>query len=251
TEGVHSGDASGVVASSFRIARALLERIDDTATGAVRHAAFHAPIPAERVEQARRAAAVLGNGIHAKFPFVPGMRPMAAALDELVLNRSWRPMLAVTGADGLPVPENAGNVLRPKTVLALSLRLPPVVDGQSAGKKLKELLETDPPYGARVTFDVGQGATGWHAPRTADWLDHGVDAASLRHFGKPAMWMGEGGTIPFMAMLGAKFPQAQFLITGVLGPHSNAHGPNEFLHLGYAEKLTAAVADVLAAQAQQ
>jgi acetylornithine deacetylase/succinyl-diaminopimelate desuccinylase-like protein len=63
------------------------------------------------------------------------------------------------------------------------------------------------------------------------------------------MWMGEGGTIPFMAMLGQKYPQAQFLITGVLGPHSNAHGPNEFLHLGYAKKLTACVADVLAAQA--
>lgn len=146
-------------------------------------------------------------------------------------------------------PENAGNVLRPRTVLAISLRLPPIVDGPTAAKKLKELLEAAPPYGARVTFDVGQGATGWHAPKTAAWLENAIDAASLRHFGKPAMWMGEGGTIPFMAMLGAKFPQAQFLITGVLGPHSNAHGPNEFLHLEYAAKLTAAVADILAQQA--
>jgi acetylornithine deacetylase/succinyl-diaminopimelate desuccinylase-like protein len=251
TEGVHSGDASGVVASSFRIARALLDRIDDAATGVVRHAAFHADIPPQRVEQAKRAAAVLGKDMHARFPFVPGMRPMTEQLEELVLNRSWRPMLAVTGADGLPVPANAGNVLRPKTVLALSLRLPPTLAGNVAGAKLREILEADPPYGARVTLQVGQGATGWHAPQTEAWLEQAIDAASMRHYGKPAMWMGEGGTIPFMAMLGAKFPRAQFLITGVLGPHSNAHGPNEFLHLGYAAKLTAAVADIIGAQARQ
>ncbi len=174
---------------------------------------------------------------------------MAESLEELVLNRTWRPMLAVTGADGLPPPASAGNVLRPKTVLTLSLRIPPTVEGRTAAGKLKEILEADPPYGAKVSFEFGQAATGWHAPQTAPWLERAIDAASLAHYGKPAMWMGEGGTIPFMAMLGAKFPRAQFLITGVLGPHSNAHGPNEFLHLDYAAKLTAAVADVLAAQA--
>jgi acetylornithine deacetylase/succinyl-diaminopimelate desuccinylase-like protein len=249
TEGVHSGDASGVVASSFRVARLLLERIDDAATGTVKHAAFHAPIPRERIDQAQRAAAVLGREIHGKFPFVPGMRPMAESLEELVLNRTWRPMLAVTGADGLPPPASAGNVLRPKTVLTLSLRIPPTVEGRTAAGKLKEILETDPPYGAKVSFEFGQAATGWHAPQTAPWLERAIDAASLARYGKPAMWVGEGGTIPFMAMLGVKFPRAQFLITGVLGPHSNAHGPNEFLHLDYAAKLTAAVADVVAAQA--
>jgi acetylornithine deacetylase/succinyl-diaminopimelate desuccinylase-like protein len=248
TEGVHSGDASGVVASSFRIARELLDRVDDAETGVVHHAAFHAPIPPERGEQALRAAKVLGEEIWRKFPFVPGMKPMAEDLEDLVLNRTWRPMLAVTGAEGLPPPASAGNVLRPRTVLKLSLRLPPTVEGAKAGVALKALLEAAPPYGARVRFDYDQTATGWHAPKTADWLDRTLEASSMQYFGKSAMWMGEGGTIPFMAMLGAKYPKAQFLITGVLGPHSNAHGPNEFLHLGYAKKLTACVADVLAAQ---
>ncbi|HEX2650008.1 MAG TPA: M20/M25/M40 family metallo-hydrolase [Burkholderiales bacterium] len=248
-EGVHSGDASGVVPSSFRVARSLLQRVDDVETGAVRDPSFHAPIPEERREQARRAAEVLGREIHARFPFVPGMQPMAERLDELVLNRTWRPALSVTGAEGLPAPASAGNVLRPKTVLALSLRIPPTVDGERAAKHLKTMLEVDPPYGARVKFEAGQAATGWHAPATAPWLAKAVDEASKAHWGKPAMWMGEGGTIPFMAMLGAKFPKAQFLITGVLGPHANAHGPNEFLHIEYAKKLTAAVADVIAAQA--
>jgi acetylornithine deacetylase/succinyl-diaminopimelate desuccinylase-like protein len=176
------------------------------------------------------------------------MKPMAEDLEDLVLNRTWRPMLAVTGAEGLPPPASAGNVLRPRTVLKLSLRLPPTVEGAKAGVALKALLEAAPPYGARVRFDYDQTATGWHAPKTADWLDRTLEASSMQYFGKSAMWMGEGGTIPFMAMLGAKYPKAQFLITGVLGPHSNAHGPNEFLHLGYAKKLTACVADVLAAQ---
>lgn len=249
TEGVHSGDASGVVASSFRIARALLERIDDAGGGVVKDAAFQAKIPAQRLEQAKRATNVLGEEIWRKFPFVKGMRAMHGELAELVLNRTWRPMLSVTGAEGLPSAGNAGNVLRPQTRLVLSLRLPPTVDAQAAGKRLKSILENDPPYGAKVSYDYGQAATGWHAPETAAWLEKSVDEASQKHYGKPAMWMGEGGTIPFMAMLGEKFPAAQFLITGVLGPHSNAHGPNEFLHIEYAKRLTACVADVLSAQA--
>ena len=250
SEGVHSGDASGVVASSFRIARMLLERIDAADTGIVKHSAFHAQIPPERAAQARRAAEVLGEEIWRKFPFTPGGQPMQADLADLVLNRTWRPFLAVTGAEGLPAPANAGHVLRPVTRLVLSLRLPPTVKAESAAKQLKAILETDPPYGARVTFESGHAGTGWHAPQTAPWLEKVLNESSNKHFGKPAMWMGEGGTIPFMGMLGAQFPQAQFLITGVLGPHSNAHGPNEFLHIEYAKKLTCCVAHVLAAHAR-
>jgi acetylornithine deacetylase/succinyl-diaminopimelate desuccinylase-like protein len=250
-EGVHSGDASGVVASSFRIARALLERIEDARTGEIRDPAFHADVPAERRSQAERAAEVIGEQVWRKFPFVAGMHAMHSDIAELVLNRTWRPMLSVTGADGLPTPPNAGNVLRPRTQLVLSLRLPPSVDAAAAARRLKELLEADPPYGAIVRFDAGQAASGWHAPRTEPWLEKALEAASRAHYGRPAMWMGEGGTIPFMAMLGAKFPRAQFFITGVLGPHSNAHGPNEFLHLDYAKRLTACVADVLSAHAQR
>jgi acetylornithine deacetylase/succinyl-diaminopimelate desuccinylase-like protein len=174
---------------------------------------------------------------------------MTIDLSDLVLNRTWRPMLSVTGAEGLPAPANAGNVLRPQTSLVLSLRLPPTVKAESAARQLQAILEADPPYGATVKFDYGQAATGWHAPPTAPWLAAALETSSIKNFGRSAMWMGEGGTIPFMAMLGAKFPQAQFLITGVLGPHSNAHGPNEFLHLDYAKRLTACVADVLAAHA--
>ncbi len=251
TEGVHSGDASGVVASSFRIARMLLDRIDDPATGMVKHSAFHAQIPPERAAQAKKAAQVLGEEIWRKFPFVPNMQPMQADLADLVLNRTWRPFLAVTGADGLPPPASAGNVLRPKTELVLSLRLPPTVKADSVAQQLKAILEAEPPYGARVSFKAGHAGTGWHAPQNAAWLEDAVNRASEAHYKKPAMWMGEGGTIPFMAMLGLKYPAAQFLITGVLGPHSNAHGPNEFLHLDYAKRLTACVADVLAAHASK
>ena len=248
-EGVHSGDASGVVPSSFRIARALLDRIEDSATGTLRPAAFHATIPAERSEQAKAAAAVLGEEIWRKFPFVSGMQPTRPELETLVLDRTWRPALSVIGAEGLPSAQSAGNVLRPKTSLVLSLRLPPTVVAERAAQEMKSLLEQDPPYGARVRYDHAQAADGWNAPPTAAWLKGALEAASMAHFGKPAMWMGEGGTIPFMAMLGSKFPQAQFLITGVLGPHSNAHGPNEFLHIEYAKRLTACVADIVAAHA--
>jgi acetylornithine deacetylase/succinyl-diaminopimelate desuccinylase-like protein len=247
SEGVHSGDASGVVPSSFRIARRLLDRIEDSATGWILPSSFHAQIPPERAAQAAEAAAVLGDIVFRKYPFVEGTRPMIGDAAEAMLNRTWRPALSIIGADGLPGIANAGNVLRPSTSLELSLRLPPLVDGDAATSTMKSLLESDPPHGARVTFEPTQGATGWNAPATQPWLARVLDDASRAVYGKAAVAMGEGGTIPFMAMLGEQFPRAQFLITGVLGPQSNAHGPNEFLHIEYAKRLTACVAEVLAA----
>jgi acetylornithine deacetylase/succinyl-diaminopimelate desuccinylase-like protein len=174
---------------------------------------------------------------------------MVSGRAEALLNRTWRPALSVVGADGLPSIANAGNVLRPGTSLKLSLRIPPTLDGAHATQDMKRILEADPPHGAVVRFEADQGASGWNAPPTAPWLATALEAASQTHYAQPAAAMGEGGTIPFMAMLGKHFPAAQFLITGVLGPHSNAHGPNEFLHVPYAKKLTACVADVIAAHA--
>jgi acetylornithine deacetylase/succinyl-diaminopimelate desuccinylase-like protein len=246
TEGVHSGDASGVVPSSFRILRQLLSRLEDEDTGEIRPSELHDQIPAERVAQAKVAAAALGKEVWAKFPFVEGMEPADDDLVELILNRTWRPELAVTGLAGAPEPVNAGNVLRPFTTAKLSLRLPPTADPAPAAKTLKDLLERDPPYGAKVSFKAEGVGAGWNAPPLAPWLADSIERASVAAFGRGVAMMGEGGTIPFMGMLGEKFPKAQFVITGVLGPHSNAHGPNEFLHLPTGKKVSAVVAMVLA-----
>ena len=251
TEGVHSGDASGIVPSSFRIARKLLDRIEDATTGRVLPSEFHAPIPAERTEQAQRAAAILGEIAISKYPFAGSTQPVVSDRTEALLNRTWRPALSITGAGGLSALADAGNVLRPQTSLKLSLRLPPLISGEKATQVLKRVLEADPPYGATVRFDIEEGATGWNAPPSAPWLTRALDDASSRFCDKPFAAMGEGGTIPFMAMLGKHFPDAQFLITGVLGPHSNAHGPNEFLHVPYAKKVTACVASVIAAHGER
>jgi acetylornithine deacetylase/succinyl-diaminopimelate desuccinylase-like protein len=244
-EGVHSGDASGIVPSSFRILRQLLSRFEDALTGRVTVEDLQVEIPVERLVQADQAAKVLGTAVYDKFPFLPGMTPMHSQLRELILNRTWRPALSVTGVDGIPPLASAGNVLRPHTAVKLSLRLPPTLDGDAAGKLLRELLLRDPPYGAKVEFDLEKSSSGWNAPPTSPWLEHAIDGASRAHFGAPAVYMGEGGSIPFMGMLGEKFPGAQFMITGVLGPHSNAHGPNEFLHVPTGKRVTACVAHVL------
>ncbi len=246
-EGVHSGDASGIVPSSFRILRQLLSRLEDEASGRIVVDALHVEVPEDRLRQARRAAEVLGTAVFDKFPLLAGMLPMHADLTELVLNRTWRPALSITGADGIPPLADAGNVLRPQTAVKLSLRLPPTLDGERAGAVLKDLLLRDPPYGARVEFSLEKSSTGWNAPPMSGWLERAIDESSQAFFGAPAMYMGEGGTIPFMGMLGEKFPGAQFMITGVLGPHSNAHGPNEFLHIPTGKRVTAAVAHVVAA----
>jgi len=246
TEGVHSGYASGIVPSSFRIARHLLSRLEDERSGEILPDELKADIPDQRREQLAAVAAELGEEVHTAYPWVDGGEPMGSDSLQRLLNRNWGAALSVTGAGGLPTLDTAGNVLRPGTALKLSLRLPPTVDGEKATSVVKQLLESDPPHGARVRFEPEAAATGWNAPEVAPWLDAACQKASGEVFGKPAMYMGEGGTIPFMAMLGESFPQAQFLITGVLGPKSNAHGPNEFLHLSYGSKLTTAVASVLA-----
>ncbi len=246
SEGVHSGDASGVVPSSFRVLRDLLSRLEDEATGKIKIEGLYSEIPEERLAQARKVAEVLGDEVYSKFPFLPGMTPMDEDLTELVLNRTWRPALSVTGADGLPPLASAGNVLRPQTAVKLSLRLPPTLDGKRAGELLKEVLLRDPPYGAEVSLALEKSSSGWNAPAQSPWLTDAIEAASQAAFGKPAMYMGEGGSIPFMGMLGEKFPGAQFMITGVLGPHSNAHGPNEFLHIPMGKRVTACVSKVIA-----
>jgi len=255
SEGVHSGHASGIVPSSFRIARQLLNRLDDPASGRVLLPELHAEIPAERVQQAHAAGAILGDSVWTEFPWVScdhgsgraHAMPVTTDPVEGILNRTWRPALAVTGAAGFPTIDSAGNVLRPKTTLKLSMRIPPTIDGERATRVLQQALTREPPYNARVTFEADCGASGWNAPPTANWLKQALDQASRDVYGKDAGWIGEGGTIPFMNMLGQRFPQAQFLTTGVLGPHSNAHGPNEFLHIPYAKQLTAAVATIVAA----
>jgi acetylornithine deacetylase/succinyl-diaminopimelate desuccinylase-like protein len=246
SEGVHSGDASGIVPSSFRILRMLFDRLEDARSGRIIPEWLHADVPPDRMAEVRETARILGAEIYNKFPFLPGMTPMATDPVELLLNRTWRPMLSYTGQAGLPDLVQGGNVLRPKSSIKLSLRVPPTLDATALDRKLKDLLESDPPYGARVTFEPEKGAGGWEVPKVQPWLEKSIDSASQNFFGKPATTWGEGGSIPFMGMLGQKFPNAQFLITGVLGPHSNAHGPNEFLNIRTGKNVTACVAQVLA-----
>jgi acetylornithine deacetylase/succinyl-diaminopimelate desuccinylase-like protein len=254
TEGVHSGDASGVVPSSFRIMRQLLDRLEDSATGHLLPPQFHCEVPPERLQQARVTAQILGDELFKRFPWAHHdcegstrlTLPVSGDPLQALLARTWRPTLSVTGAQGLPAIRDAGNVLRPYTAFKLSLRLPPLVDAASAVRSLKTLLEDNAPYQAKVTFEGGAGATGWNAPSTAPWFEQALQGASQAFFGAGCATIGQGGTIPLMNMLSQSFPKAQMMVCGVLGPKSNAHGPNEFLHVPYAKKLTASVAHVMA-----
>ena len=257
TEGVHSGDSSGLVPSSFRILRHVLDRLEDSRTGELLPQSFHCAIPPERVEQTRATAQILGDMVWKRFPWACGAdggSTLPTTTDPLqaLLNRTWKPTLSVTGVEGFPELGNAGNVLRPYTAFKLSLRLPPLVEGHEAAQRLKTLLEDNAPYNARVTFSPdgragAWGATGWNAPSLSPWLEDALHSASQAHYGAPCGYIGQGGTIPLMSLLQTSFPAAQMMVCGVLGPKSNAHGPNEFLHVPYGKKLTAAVAQVMAA----
>ena len=245
TEGVHSGAASGIVPSSFRILRNLLSRIEDEATGQLKPESLYVDIPEQRTQQAAKAADTLGELVFLKYPWAVDAPTPDESPYELLLNNTWRPTLSITGADGLPSLVDAGNVQLPYNTLKLSFRLPPTCDGDVAAESIKKTLEADTPPLTKVEFEVESTMGGWNAPPVADWLAASMNKASNAFFGKPSMYMGTGGTIPFMGMLGEKFPEAQFLVTGLLGPNSNAHGPNEFLHIETGKRLTACVAQVL------
>jgi acetylornithine deacetylase/succinyl-diaminopimelate desuccinylase-like protein len=245
-EGVHSGMATGIAPTPFRIAEQLLARLESPINGGLLLEALAVPIPQDRRAQIDAAARVLGESVAGKLPWASGVHAVSDDPVELLINSTWKATLAVTGADGMPPTISAGNVLLPAITLKLSLRLPPTCDPTRAASAVKEALERNPPYGAQVRFESGGSTAGWNAPPFAPWLEESITSASRRIYGREAVHVGCGGTIPFMGMLGERFPRTQFFITGVLGPHANAHGPNEFLHLDYAEKLTACVSLVLA-----
>nr|VFK11867.1 MAG: Acetylornithine deacetylase/Succinyl-diaminopimelate desuccinylase [Candidatus Kentron sp. LPFa] len=244
-EGMHSGDASGIVPSSFRVARSLLERVENQDTGEIRPE-FQVDIPQQRIKQAEMVAKALESSFFSRFPFVSGVRTVAEDVLSGIINRTWKPALEITGASGFPDVRMAGNVLRPSTALKLSLRIPPTLDAEMASKTLKDILTFDPPYSARVTYEAEWNVTGWQAPPLVPWLHNALQDASGAFFGNPAMYYGEGYSIPFMSALVASFPNAQFVVTGVVGPHSNVHGPNEFLHVEVAKKITLCIAEILA-----
>jgi len=248
--GMHSGMVSGPVPSSMRLLRQLLDRIEDPLTGRVLLDSFHVDVPATRVAEAELAAA---NGVDPldDVAFADGTQPTTDDVVAQLLGTTWEPTLSYVGIDGVPAIPDAGNVLRPFTTLGLSFRLPPTADPDAAAEELVKVLSADPPSGAKVTVTIGEAARGWNAPETEPWLAAVLDASSETHFGKPIGSWGIGGSIPFMAMLGDRYPQAQFVITGVLGPESNAHGPNEYLHLPTGERVSSCMAHVLHAHANR
>ena len=245
TEGIHSGGGSGIASSSFRIIRQLLSRLEDEKSGQIIVEDLKVDIPDQRIKEVQAMVNVLGDEVFSTLPWTENAGPITNDKVDMVLNNTWRPMLAVVGADGLPAVKDGGNVLRPYTTVKLSLRIPPTLDADKVQKIVHDLLIADPPYGATISMKFEEPATGWEAPPLSQWLEDAIQQASETVFNKPALAMGEGGTIPFMSMLGEKFPEAQFVITGVLGPQSNAHGPNEFLYIPFAKKLTACIALII------
>ncbi|WP_197319625.1 M20/M25/M40 family metallo-hydrolase [Saccharomonospora sp. NB11] len=245
----HSGMASGVVPSSFRVLRMLLDRLENSETGEITLAECNVEIPPNRIAEAKQTVEAVPGSIIGTTPWHGSTKPVSSDEMELLINNTWRPSLSIIGASGMPEPADAGNVLRTSTTLALSFRLPPTADSQAALEAITKALTTDVPYDATVELSGVEAADGWNAPEPAPWLTAALQRASDEIFGKPWGNVGLGGSIPFMGLLGEKYPDAQFVVTGALGPDSNAHVPDEWLHLDYAQQVTETVATVLDAHA--
>jgi acetylornithine deacetylase/succinyl-diaminopimelate desuccinylase-like protein len=241
TEGIHSGAGGGVVPSSFRILRRILSRLEDEATGAILlPELLGGGIPEEHRANLTAVAEEFPDGA---LPAVEGLRLLGRTQADRLMAKAWSPALEVTGMDGLPAVRDGGNVLRPFTTAKFSLRLPPDVNADEAAAALLSAISTD--EGAHITVDLEPPASGFIAPPLPGPVTDALNRASEANFGRPLGTMGEGGTIPFLAQLQRGFPGTAIVATGVLGPHSNAHGPNEFLHLPMAKAVTHAVAELL------
>jgi acetylornithine deacetylase/succinyl-diaminopimelate desuccinylase-like protein len=241
TEGIHSGQGGGVVPSSFRILRRILSGIEDEATGRILLPELQgAGIPEPLRANLERLAAEFPDSA---VPAVEGLRLLAHDPVDRLVARTWGAALEVTAADGLPKPRDGGNVLRPSTTLKFSLRLPPDVDAEAATDALVSAIRTD--EGAHITIDLEAAAQGWVAPPLSPGVAATLSAVSKECFGREPGFVGEGGSIPFLADLQRRFPGTEFVATGVLGPHSNAHGPNEALHIPMAKAVTHAVAELV------
>lgn len=248
--GQHSGMASGIVPSSFRIMRILLDRLENAETGEILVPEMHGDIPAERLDEIKALAALAPGAAKTVFPLLAGMSPVSDDDVELMLNNSWRPTLSVIGGAGFPLPAEAGNVLRTETTFTLSFRLPPTASPPAALAALEKALTTDVPYGAHVSLSRSEEGLGWNAPVMAPWLESTLDSLSQTVFdGNPWLTMRLGGSIPFMGTLAEHYPQAQFVVTGALAADSNAHVPDEWLNIAQAKRVTEAVAHILSAHA--
>jgi acetylornithine deacetylase/succinyl-diaminopimelate desuccinylase-like protein len=241
TEGIHSGQGGGVVPSSFRLLRRILSQIEDEATGRI----LLPQLQGAGIPDAHRAniTALAAEFPDSAAPVVDGLHLLTPDPVDRLIARTWGAALEVTGADGLPKPQDAGNVLRPSTTLKFSVRLPPDVDAEVATDALVSAITTD--EGAHVTIDLEAAAQGWIAPPLEPAVAATLSAVSKERFGREPGFVGEGGSIPFLADLQRGFPGTQFVATGVLGPHSNAHGPNESLHVPMGKAVTHAVSELL------
>jgi len=251
TQGVHSGEASGVVPSSFRIIRQLLDRIESSRTGDLLLPELDAQVPDHHLAAAQRLSAELDDPLSRHFPAVSGLNLLGRDGAERLIRQAWAATLSITGFEGAPAPSDAGNVLRPSTSVKISVRTPPSVDAKVAQDALVAALTRHPPYGAHVSVQLDAVAQGWVAPLRSSWLIDALNEASLAAFGQEPGFLGEGGSIPFLSELGRRFPHAEMVATGALGPGSNAHGPDESLHVPTAIAVTTSVAVIVGAHAQR
>ena len=246
-EGVHSGMSGGAIPSSFRIQRMLLDRVENSSTGEVLIPEMHVEISDKIKQEAATLGSILGDELWKSLPVVNTLEPQTRGADQILLDINWRPAMSVIGADGMPPVQTAGNVLRTHTDLKLSFRIPPGVKAEYVQGVVKEMLEKDPPYGAEVTYHATEPADGFHAPPLHDGVAKALDEVSMKLTGYSPMATWIGGTIPFMAMIQNKYPNACFLCTGSSGPGNNAHGPDEKLHIPHSKRLNVALAYAVAA----
>jgi len=240
----HSGMATGLVPSTFRIARELISRIENEKTGEILFPEAHVEIPQNRIDQCNAIAAHLGQGSVEIVTLLPGAKYLSEDFGQLLLNKAWKPGLAVTGQRGLPIVEEGSNVIRPETALKLSLRIPPGVDAEKCQAAMKKILEADPPYGATVEFKPLGAGCGWYGKDFDPLLDAAIKKATKAAFGAEPLYYGEGGSIPLCNTFQELWGKAQIIVTGCAGPDAKPHGYDESLDLPYTGKFTAVVASI-------
>lgn len=250
TKVLHSGVGGGIIPDISRVLRLILNRIDDVNTGRVLIESCNAVIPQERVAALKDAAAALSTSVYEGIPLVPGAEPLSTDVTELLVNKTWRPAVSVIGVSGFPAAETAGNAMVPEITVRISVRTPPATDINKCINEMREKITVDSPHGVELEFVLGEHVDSWVSPELSAPVAQAISDASTAYFGNDAVYLGEGGGIGFVPLMSKMFPKAQFVLTGLVGPDSNAHAANESMHIPTAKKITCCIAHILQAHCQ-
>lgn len=165
-----------------------------------------------------------------------------------MIQNSWKSQFTIKGQQGISAVKDAGNVIYSGVKFVVTLRTPPSLKCEEIKDLIKQELERqdEGTFGAQINVTDFDVASGFLAPQLPENLDKAFKQHTTEVYGESPLFMGGGGSIPFMGVFQGHFPDAAYVLTGACLPTGNIHAANENLDLEFTKKFTQVIARFLA-----